>query len=449
MGKLFGTFGIRRIANEVFTPEMVNRLILSFGTFIEGDTVVVGRDPRKSSEMLYHSVIAGLMSCGCKVIEIGITATPTLQWACRQWSHWGAMVTASHNPPEWNGLKLMEKSGKGLDPEQEAVVEELYFKENFRRVAWSSIPQGTVKRPVNQDYIEAIVSKVNAEEIRSRSYRVIIDCANGSPSLITPLLLSELGCRVVSLNAHPDGRFPGRNPEPTPQNLTDLTTLMKHGDFDVGFAQDGDGDRLIIVRDGGIFVSGDYSVSLVADTLAKRMGPGPIVTTVATTHLLKEIAHKTGRRFITTAVGDRLVAKALQETDGIFGCEENGGMIFPDFVWGRDGAIAAAWILDIMATSGKSLKEILAELPSYHQVKKKVSVEPGKKEDIIRKIDSVTASYPDRITLDGFKVVFDDDSWILVRPSGTEPLFRVFSESRDLAHAEKLVEEYLHIINSV
>ncbi len=449
MGKLFGTFGIRRIANEEFTPEMVTRLALSFGTFIEGRTVVVGRDPRKSSEMLYHAVIAGLMSCGCRVIELGVTATPTLQWACRQWSHWGAMITASHNPPEWNGLKLMEKSGKGLDPEQETVVEEIYFKENFRRVPWSSIPQETVKRPVNHDYVRAIISKVNAEAIRNSAFRVVIDCANGSPALITPLLLSELGCRVVSINSHPDGRFPGRNPEPTPQNLTDLSTMMRHGDFDVGFAQDGDGDRLIVVRDEGVFISGDYSVSLVADTLAKRMGPGPIVTTVATTHLLKEIAHKTGRRFIATAVGDRLVAKALQESEGIFGCEENGGMIFPDFVWGRDGAIAAAWILDIMATTGKPLKEILAELPTYYQVKKKVFVDPGKKEKIIRKIDAVTATYPDRITLDGYKVVFHDDSWILVRPSGTEPLFRVFSESRNQSQAEQLVEEYLEIIHGV
>lgn len=449
MEKLFGTFGIRRIANEVMTPEMATELALSFGTFIESEPVVVGRDARKHSEMLYYAVIAGLLSAGCHVVELGVTATPALQWACRQWQAWGAMVTASHNPPEWNGIKFMEKSGKGLDREKEVDVEKIFFAKTFRRVPWPRIPQCTEKKDIRLAYIDAIIKRVNAEAIRQNRFRVVIDCANGAPSLITPYLLSELGCRVVSLNAHPDGYFPGRNPEPIPENLTDITTLIHHADFALGFAQDGDGDRLIVITEKGEFVPGDWSVSLVAEELASQPNPGPIVTTVATTHMLQDIARKYHRTVLATAVGDLVVAKALQQEGGIFGCEENGGMIFPDFVWGRDGAMAAAYILHILAKYQKPLSEILKQLPLRYQVKTKMTVDPAKKERILARIDEITARFSNRITTDGYKVVFDDDSWVLVRPSGTEPLVRLFAESRDRLRAEELVQEYRHYIEEV
>ncbi len=177
---------------------------------------------------------------------------------------------------------------------------------------------------------------------------------------------------------HPDGRFPGETLSHS-DNLTDLLTLITHASFHIGFAQDGDGDRLIVIRPNGEFVPGDYSVSLVANELAQQNIPGPIVTTVATSSMLSDIAKKTGRGFIATAVGDLVVAKALQESQGIFGCEENGGMIFPDFVWGRDGSIAAARILHIMATKEKSLDDLLQELPQYFQIKMKKTVNPEKK----------------------------------------------------------------------
>ena len=449
MEKLFGTFGIRRIVNEVLTPDFALKLAYSFGTYINREIVVVGRDARKHSEMIYDAVISGLLACGCQVIELGLTATPTLQWACRQWDAWGAMITASHNPPQWNGIKFMEKTGKGLDREKDVDVEKIFYSEKYHLVPWTDVPQKTIKRDVNDDYIRAIVAKVNLPLIQQSRFRIVVDCANGAPCLITPQLLSDLGCRVVSLNAHPDGRFPGRNPEPTPDNLTDLTTLITHASFHIGFAQDGDGDRLIVIRPNGEFVPGDYSVSLVANELASQNIPGPIVTTVATSSMLKDIAIKTGRGFLATAVGDLVVAKALQENKGIFGCEENGGMIFPDFVWGRDGAIAAARILHIMATKEKSLDDLLKELPQYFQIKMKKPVNPEKKEKILSEIDRLTSEEENRITIDGYKVFYPDGSWLLIRPSGTEPLLRIFAESRDAERAQAIVQKYIDIINSI
>ncbi|HOQ67587.1 MAG TPA: phosphoglucosamine mutase [Candidatus Atribacteria bacterium] len=452
MRRLFGTFGIRRVANEVLTPEMATKLALSFGTFISGEQVVVGRDARKHSEMLYYAVISGLLSTGCSVTELGVTTTPALQWACRQWNQWGAMITASHNPPQWNGIKFMEKTGKGLDREKDEEVEKIYFEEQFVRVPGMKIQSETKKRDIRWDYIEAIIQKVDAQAIRERRFRVALDCANGAPSLITPYLLSELGCQVVSLNAHPDGHFPGRNPEPVPENLPDLIALIKNSPFAVGFAQDGDGDRLIVIKENGEFVPGDLSVSLVARELAHRETPGPIATTVATTHILQEIARETNREVIITEVGDLVVAKALQEHGGIFGCEENGGMIFPDFVWGRDGAMAAAQILHLMAREDKSLSELLRELPPYYQVKTKLEIDPQKREKILQEVEKALAEEKNQkevITIDGYKVIFEDGSWLLIRFSGTEPLVRVFAESKDRERAENLVKKYLDLIKGI
>ena len=279
-----------------------------------------------------------------------------------------------------------------------------------------------------------------------------LDCANGAPSLITPYLLSELGCQVVSLNAHPDGNFPGRNPEPVPENLQDLIALIKNSPFAVGFAQDGDGDRLIVIKENGEFVPGDLSVSLVARELAHRETPGPIATTVATTHILQEIARETNREVIITEVGDLVVAKALQEHGGIFGCEENGGMIFPDFVWGRDGAMAAAQILHLMAREGKPLSELLKELPPYYQVKTRLEIDPHKREKILQEVERTIAEEKNQkeiITIDGYKVIFEDGSWLLIRFSGTEPLVRVFAESKDKEKAENLVKKYLDLIKGI
>jgi len=452
MRRLFGTFGIRRVANEVLTPEMATKLALSFGTFISGEQVVVGRDSRKHSEMLYFAVISGLLSTGCPVTELGVTTTPALQWACRQWNQWGAMITASHNPPQWNGIKFMEKTGKGLDREKDEEVEKIYFEEQFVRVPGMKIQSETKKRDIRWDYIEAIIQKVDAQAIRERRFRVALDCANGAPSLITPYLLSELGCQVVSLNAHPDGHFPGRNPEPVPENLSDLIALIKNSPFAVGFAQDGDGDRLIVIKENGEFVPGDLSVSLVARELARRETPGPIATTVATTHILQEIARETNREVIITEVGDLVVAKALQEHGGIFGCEENGGMIFPDFVWGRDGAMAAAQILHLMAREDKPLSELLRELPPYYQVKTKLEIDPQKREKILQEVEKALAEEKNQkevITIDGYKVIFEDGSWLLIRFSGTEPLVRVFAESKDRERAENLVKKYLGLIKGI
>ncbi|ASJ03339.1 phosphoglucosamine mutase [Thermococcus profundus] len=445
MGKLFGTFGVRGIANERITPEFALKIGMAFGTLLkregrERPLVVVGRDTRVSGEMLKDALISGLLSTGCDVIDVGIAPTPAIQWATDHFNaDGGAVITASHNPPEYNGIKLLEPNGMGLKKEREAIVEELFFNEDFYRAKWDEI--GELR---NEDivklYIEAIKNRVNVEAIKKRKPFVVVDTSNGAGSLTLPYLLRELGCKVVSVNAHPDGHFPARNPEPNEENLREFKEIVKALGADFGVAQDGDADRAVFIDENGRFIQGDKTFALVADAVLREKGGGLLVTTIATSNLLDDIAKRNGAKIMRTKVGDLIVARALLENNGTIGGEENGGVIFPDFVLGRDGAMTTAKIVEIFAKSGKKFSELIDELPKYYQFKTKRHVE-GDRKAIVAKVAQLAENRGYKIdTTDGAKILFED-GWVLVRASGTEPIIRVFSEAK----SEEKAEEYLEI----
>ncbi|ASJ17137.1 phosphoglucosamine mutase [Thermococcus chitonophagus] len=445
MGKLFGTFGVRGIANEKITPEFALKIGMAFGTMLKREgrkkpLVVVGRDTRVSGEMLKNALISGLLSVGCDVIDVGIAPTPAVQWATKHFNaDGGAVITASHNPPEYNGIKLLEPNGMGLKKEREAVVEELFFKEDFDRAKWWEI--GEVRREdIIKDYIEAIKSKVDVEAIKKRRPFVVVDTSNGAGSLTLPYLLRELGCKVVSVNAHPDGHFPARNPEPNEENLKGFMEIVKALGADFGVAQDGDADRAVFIDENGRFIQGDKTFALVADAVLRENGGGLLVTTVATSNLLDDIAKRNNARVMRTKVGDLVVARALLENNGTIGGEENGGVIFPDHVLGRDGAMTVAKIVEIFAKSGKKFSELIDELPKYYQIKTKRHVE-GDRYGIVNKVAEMARERGYKVdTTDGAKIIFED-GWVLVRASGTEPIIRIFSEAK----SEEKAKEYLEL----
>ncbi|NJE48966.1 phosphoglucosamine mutase [Thermococcus sp. 9N3] len=445
MGKLFGTFGVRGIANEKITPEFALKMGMAFGTMLkregrEKPLVVVGRDTRVSGEMLKNALISGLLSVGCDVIDVGIAPTPAIQWATSHFrADGGAVITASHNPPEYNGIKLLEPNGMGLKKEREAVVEEIFFAEDFDRAKWDEI--GEVREEdIIKPYIEAIKSRVDVEAIRKRRPFVVVDTSNGAGSLTLPYLLRELGCKVVSVNAHPDGHFPARNPEPNEENLKDFMKIVKALGADFGVAQDGDADRAVFIDENGRFIQGDRTFALVADAVLRENGGGLLVTTIATSNLLDDIAKRNNAKVMRTKVGDLIVARALLEHNGTIGGEENGGVIFPDFVLGRDGAMTTAKIVEIFAKSGKKFSELIDELPKYYQFKTKRHVE-GDRKAIVAKVAELARARGYKIdTTDGTKILFPD-GWVLVRASGTEPIIRVFSEAK----SEEKAKEYLEL----
>ncbi|WP_457742746.1 phosphoglucosamine mutase [Thermococcus sp.] len=445
MGKLFGTFGVRGVANEKITPEFALRMGMAFGTMLrregrEKPLVVVGRDTRVSGEMLKNALVSGLLSVGCDVIDVGIAPTPAIQWATSHFkADGGAVITASHNPPEYNGIKLLEPNGMGLKKEREAVVEEIFFSEDFDRAKWDEIGE-LRKEDIIKPYIEAIKSRVDVEAIKKRRPFVVVDTSNGAGSLTLPYLLRELGCKVVSVNAHPDGHFPARNPEPNEENLRGFMKIVKALGADFGVAQDGDADRAVFIDENGRFIQGDKTFALVADAVLKEKGGGLLVTTIATSNLLDDIARKNNAKVMRTKVGDLIVARALLEHNGTIGGEENGGVIFPDFVLGRDGAMTTAKIVEIFAKSGKKFSELIDELPKYYQFKTKRKVE-GDRKAIVEKVAELAKAKGYTVdTTDGAKIVFED-GWVLVRASGTEPIIRVFSEAR----SEEKAKEYLEL----
>ncbi len=438
--RLFGTFGVRRIANEEMTPEFAARLAASYGTLIQG-TVAIGGDTRTSTPMLKHAITAGLLSSGCDVVDLGILPTPAIQYAVRNYYDGGIIVTASHNPPKYNGLKFVDEYGIGTPDDMELKVEEMFFDSEPKRAKWDEIGKVYTNNNIIDEYIDEAIKRVDSEAIKNAHLKVVVDCGSGAGSYTAPYLLRKLGCDVTTLNCQADGHFPGRNPEPIEENLGDLIATVKELGADIGLAHDGDADRTICIDEKGNFVLGDKTFSLVEKAMLKENNGGTIVTTVATSTAIYDIAEEYGGGVIATAVGDLLVARKLQETDGLFGGEENGGLIFPDFVYGRDAAMTVSKILEIIAKEKKPLSELVSELPEYYTVKMKTGCPDDKKEEVMSKIAkeiSDTTDYElDRT--DGVKIL-RDDGWVIIRPSGTEPIFRCFAETDNIDKSQEMTE---------
>ncbi len=442
MKQLFGTFGVRRVANTVLTPEFASEIAAAYGTKVQG-TIAVGCDPRTSSEMIKHSVTAGLLSVGCDVVDLGVLPTPTLQYAIRQYYDGGIMITASHNPPKYNGLKLLDSDGIGTPDDLEEEVEDIYFNHKQERVTWDKIGRA-YKTNIIDEYVEQVLKRVDVEAIKNANLKVVLDCGSGAACSTTPYIIRKLGCELTTLNCQPDGAFPGRDPEPIDENLEDLEKVVKATGSDIGIAHDGDADRTICIDEKGDFVFGDKSFALVEKAMLEKNDGGTIVTTVATSNAIRDIALENNGDIILTRVGDLVVARKLQEVDGLFGGEENGGLIFPDFVYGRDSGLATAMILEILAKSKKPLSELIDELPTYYSQKRKVECPDDKKQSVAEGVISETTDF-EVDTTDGVKVI-KPDGWVIIRPSGTEPLYRCFSEAKTPEEANKLADWGMDLI---
>jgi phosphomannomutase/phosphoglucomutase len=443
--QLFGTFGVRRTANDVLTPEFASMLAASYGTVFQGK-IAIGGDPRTTTPMIKHAIISGLLSSGCDVVDLGILPTPAVQYAVRNYYDGGIIVTASHNPPKFNGLKFVDKDGIGLKEEDEIAIEKFYFDKNPKRATWENIGNLYHDDKIIEEYIEEVLKRVDTYAIKDAKLKVVLDCGSGAGCFTAPYILQKLGCDIITLNCQADGFFPGRDPEPTEPNLQDLIATVKDLNADIGIAHDGDADRTICIDEKGNFVLGDKTFSLVEKQMLKENKGGLIVTTVATSSAIYDIADEFNGDVIATAVGDLLVARELKEKDGLFGGEENGGLIFPDFVYGRDAALSAAKILEIMAKDKKPLSELVAELPVYYSEKMKCECADDKKQEVMDNIANEVATLGYEIdTTDGVKI-FKDNGWVIIRPSGTEPIFRSMAEEDSQEKATELANWGISLI---
>ncbi|WFO76141.1 phosphoglucosamine mutase [Desulfurococcaceae archaeon MEX13E-LK6-19] len=452
MGRLFGTDGVRGVTNRDLTPEMALRLGQAIGTvFGEGSRILVGRDIRAGGYMIKQAVIAGLLSAGVKVYDADLVPTPALQYVVKtDGFDGGVMITASHNPPEYNGIKVIDSDGIEAPREKEQEIEELYFTGKVHRTSWSSLLTDPKPYPyVNEKYVKAIVSHVDKEVIRKRGFRVVVDPANSVGSITTPWVARELGVKVITINGNLDPSFPGRPPEPTVETLADTATVVKSLNADFGIAHDGDADRAIVIDDKGRVQWGDKTAVILARFIAEKHKdlPRRVFTAVSSSTLIEDIMKPLGIEVVWLKVGSIGISRELVKRGGICGFEENGGFMYPLHHPVRDGAMTFALLLQLLAEERRKLSELFDELPQYYGIKTKIPMPREKALEVVERVKEVFKDYR-QITIDGVKVI-GNDFWVLVRPSGTEPLLRIMLEAKDKEKAEEILRTVKSIAEEV
>ncbi len=426
-GELFGTNGVRGIANEELTAEMALDLGRVIGTLKPGK-IAIACDARISSAMLKSAVSAGVMSTGSDVVDVGIAPTPALQYYVKETDcSAGVIVTASHNPREYNGIKFVQENGVEFYREMDEESERLYMSKKFRIARWNEVGQ-LYRDSCIEMYVNAIVDSVDID----KRYRVVVDCGNGAACFTTPEILRKLGCDVYSINCHPDGRFPARNPEPVEEALDLLKKAVVDFKADLGVAHDGDADRAVFVDENGNFVSEDVVLAMMAKYYVEKHGGGIVVTPISSSKCVEDAVKQAGGEVIYTPVGSPVVAKVMIEKNAVFGGEGNGGLIFPEHLVARDGGMSVAKVLQLMDETRKKLSELTAEIPKYYMVKGKVPCRDKKK-----LLEALKKEFPEANHVDGARIDFED-GWLLIRPSGTEPIARIFAEGKTKERAEEL-----------
>ena len=446
MAKLFGTNGIRGVFGETFTLDFVSEITLSLATYFRKGPILVGYDGRESSIIISKIVCSSLNSAGLDCAIAGLIPTPCLQYSTKNLGYRGGiMITASHNPSQYNGIKPTAKDGVEISRDDELKVEEIYFKKK-----WNITPQklGATKKIENtvETYLKGIKSQVNTQKIKSRKFRIVLDLGNGAQAVTAPRLCKELGCKVITINENIDGSFPGRGSEPTPQNLQILSKTVIKSKADLGVAFDGDGDRSIFCDNRGEILTGDRSALLLSQFLLEKNPKSKIVTTINSTSRIEDIAAGSKSKVIRTKVGSVEVSREMVSSKAVIGFEENGGFMYGKHSQVRDGAMTMALALDLLAASKKSISDELALLPSSFTTKGKVECT---KDDAKKIIQILKKEDHKKDTTDGIKIMFDKSKWVMVRPSGTEPIIRIYAESDSRQSLDLLFTKYMKKIKSI
>jgi len=441
-GLMVSVSGIRGRVGTALTPDVVARYAAAFGAWSiaqpgASTSIVVGRDSRVSGPMFHHVVLGALQSVGCRVIDIGLTTTPTCQLAVEDHhAAGGLMLSASHNPIEWNALKFIGASGLFLEKHEGEAMRAL-VERGIPYVTWDTL--GTIEEDAYavQRHIEKVLAipYIDVPRIRARRFAVALDCVRGAGAVILPRLLEQLGCDVTEINMEPDGRFP-REPEPVAENLGELERLVKNTHADIGFAVDPDVDRLALVSDEGKAIGEDYTLALAA-RLVLRHRRGPVVTNLSTSRVVEDAAAEAGVEMLRAPVGEVNVAVKMREAGAPIGGEGNGGVILPEVHLGRDAPIGVALMLQLLLEEGRPLSQLVAERPRYVIVKDKLDRPDASLDSVYQALRN---AFPDATldTQDGLRLAWAD-RWVHVRPSGTEPIVRVIAEAPTAEAASELV----------
>ncbi len=446
--RLFGTNGVRFVPGVTHDLDFVIGLAEAVGTYFGEGEVLLGQDGRSSSPALANAAISGLMSSGRDVAEAGVVPTPALQYAVKEMGFkGGVMITASHNPPQYNGIKVVGQDGVEVPRLGEQRIEKIFFDRSQSKADWKSIGVARQEPSVVRAYNNAIASRVNPKPIVGRKFTVVMDLGNGAQCVAAPYLVEGLGCKLITLNSMIDGAFPGRGPEPTPATLGELSQAVKSVGADLGVAYDGDGDRSIFCDETGKILWGDQSGCLIADYLMERNPDSTVVTTVSSTQAIEAVAKKRGGKVIRTKVGSVDVSRAMIDRRALLGFEENGGFLYSPHIPVRDGGMTTALMLECLAARGMAFSKSLAfSVPRFHQAKTKVEIDRRKTSQVMKAVEAQAKGEVERT--DGLKIWADPKSWALVRPSGTEPIIRIFTESESQVQADALLKKFVRVVKA-
>jgi phosphomannomutase len=438
--------GVRGIIGTDLTPQAAVEFASAFGTWLGGGKVVVGGDTRPSGQMLRQAVEAGLLATGCDVVDLGIVSTPGVALMVKQLAvHGGIVITASHNPIEYNGIKFLTDRGWAPPPAEADKIFGIHAKKAF---AYKDSLHGggfTEDDSTHQRHIEAVLGVADAEKIRAGGFRVALDAVNGAGSIATPILLEKLHCHATLTNCEPTGLFP-HEPEPIAENLHGLCAKVREVDADVGFALDPDADRLVLVDQTGRFLGEEYTLALVVWQVLKTR-PGPVAANLSTSRLVDAVAGRFGVPVVRAPVGEANVAAAMIEHKCSIGGEGNGGVIDPRVVSVRDGLVGIGHVLQLLAEEKVPLSRLAGSLPTYAMIKRKAPLRRERLGDVYKYLKQrFSAGRFDES--DGLRIDLPE-GWLHIRPSNTEPIVRIISEAGDAGAANRLADAAAEVLKHV
>jgi len=448
MGTLMTSIsGIRGIVGDGLEPEVIIKHTNAYAEFIESGKVVIGRDARITGEMVNLIVTGTLLAKGINVIDIGICPTPTVQFNVKKLNASGGIaISASHNPNQWNALKLLNKTGQFLSPDEFVQMQKYLEKNELSYKSWDKIGKRTEYKQGIQNHVDAILDlgMIYLDEIRKRKFKVVIDCVNGAGAYVLPELLKEFGCEVTEMNCEKTGIFP-RKPEPLPENLTETMKKVKETKTDLGIVVDPDVDRLVLITDKGEPFSEENTIVQVVQFVLSRK-KGNVVVNLSTTRAVEDVAKKFGCTVFRSPVGEANVVKKMKEMKAVIGGEGSGGVIFPELHYGRDALVGIALTFQHLTDYGKSLYQLKEDLPQYFISKKKIEL-TSNPDKVIQKLTEKLSDQSIN-TDDGLRVDFKDH-WVHFRKSNTEPIVRIIVEAKTEAEAENYSGKYIRIINGL
>ncbi|HLP18458.1 MAG TPA: phosphoglucosamine mutase [Bacteroidota bacterium] len=454
MSLMVSISGIRGIIGESLTPDVIVKYISGFADYCGRGTVVIGRDGRCTGDAVAKIVSSTLIQMGCNVVDIGVCPTPTVAIAVEQeHAAGGIIITASHNPMQWNGLKFLASTGLFLDAAENQEFWTIAGEASRRYVPWDK--QGTYRYEPSyiQKHIDAILSipSVHVDEIRAKKFKVVVDCVNAAGGVIVPELLRRLGCEIIEMNCDVSGVF-SHTPEPIPENLTSLAERVKAEGAQLGIAVDPDVDRLVLINEKGEPFVEEYTVtSAVRFVLEEEQKHGrtghTVVVNLSTTRAVDDVAARYGARVLRTSVGEINVASCMRDTNAIVGGEGSGGVILPAVHLGRDAIVGIGVFLQLLTNFGGAASALKADLPQYHIVKNKIALGSLRPDEILGRIKEKYERSEKITTLDGLKIDFAS-SWVHLRKSNTEPIIRIIAEARTTEEAAALVSRFQQEISA-